>query len=125
MSAACLVAAIALSAVAFMLRFLAALLHESSPSVCYWVASVRGEIERGTEKERNLGFASDIYVDEDFRSIESDHGDNYQELENESYAKEFASGRIAIHIRAVPHNVGWRSIQPNRAVFRQRRVWIS
>jgi hypothetical protein len=37
MWAAWIVAAIALAAVAFMLRFLIALLRESAPSVCYWV----------------------------------------------------------------------------------------
>lgn len=37
------VAAVALTAVAFMLRFLIALLLEGAPSVCYWVVPVRRE----------------------------------------------------------------------------------
>ena len=113
MWAACLVAAIALSAVAFMLRFLRALLREGVPSVCYWVAPVRREIERETEteKERNLGFTGCIYVDEDFSSTESDYGDYYLELENENSAKEYASGLIALDVHLVCDGLGWRSIR--------------
>jgi hypothetical protein len=40
------VAAIALAAAAFMLRFLIALLREGAPSVCYWVVPVRREPKR-------------------------------------------------------------------------------
>jgi hypothetical protein len=45
MWAACVVAAIALSAAAFMLTFLVALLREGAPSVCYWVVPVRREAQ--------------------------------------------------------------------------------
>jgi len=124
MWAACLVAAIALSAVAFMLRFLVALLHEGAPSVCYWVAPVRREIERDikTEKERSLGFTVCIYVDEDFPSTENDHGD-YVELENENSAKEYSSGLIALDVRPVSNGSGWRSIRSrNRSAFHQHRL---
>jgi hypothetical protein len=41
MWAALMVAAVALAGVAFMLRFLVALLREAAPSVCYWVVPVR------------------------------------------------------------------------------------
>jgi hypothetical protein len=84
------VAAIALAAAAFMLGFLIALLREGEPSVCYWVAPVRREIERETktEEERNLGFPIRIYADEDSRSIEIDYGGYRLELEYENSAKE-------------------------------------
>jgi hypothetical protein len=44
------VAAIALAATAFMLRFLIALLREGAPSVCYWVVPVREEPQLEKEK---------------------------------------------------------------------------
>jgi hypothetical protein len=116
MWAAGMVAAIALAAVAFMLRFLVALLRESAPSVCYWVVPGRREIERETEKEkkRHLGFPGGIYVDENCRLTESDGGDYYLELENENRAKEYASGLIALNVRPVSAKLGWRSIHPRR-----------
>jgi hypothetical protein len=124
MRAACLVAAIAFSAVVFMLRFLLALLREGEPSVCYWVAPVRSEIERETktEAERNLGFPGRIYADEDPRSIESDHGDYRPELENENSAKEYASGLIALDVPTVSAGLGRRSIRKGVDILRERRI---
>jgi hypothetical protein len=40
------IAAVALAAAAFMLRFLLALLREGAPSVCYWVVPARREPKR-------------------------------------------------------------------------------
>ncbi len=124
MWAAAMVAAIALTGVAFMLRFLMALLLESAPSVCYWVIPVRREIERETEteKERNHGFPS-IYVDQDSRSAESGSGDYYLELENENRAKEYASDLIVLDVRPVSDGLGWRSIRSRgRNAFHQH--WL-
>jgi hypothetical protein len=113
MWAAGMVAAIALAGVAFMLRFLMALMLESAPSVCYWVVPVRREIEREaeTEKDRYLGFPSSICLDEDPRHAESGYGDYYLELENENRAKEYASGLIALDVPHVSDGLGWRSIR--------------
>jgi hypothetical protein len=118
-----MVAAIALGGVAFMLRFLIALLRERAPSICYWVVPVRREIERETrkEKERHLGFPSSIYVDEGYRSTESDH--LYLKLENENRAKEYASGLIALDVHTFPNGLGWRSIRSRgRNAFHQHRL---
>jgi hypothetical protein len=106
-----MVAAIALAGVAFMLRFLMALLRESAPSVCYWVIPVHREIERETEteKKRHLAFPGVIHVDEDPRLNESDHGNYYLELENENRAKEYASGLIAFDVSPASDGLGWRS----------------
>lgn len=125
MWAAGMVAAITLAGVAFMLRFVMALLRERAPSVCHWVVPVRREIERetGTKKERHLGFPSRIYVDEASRSTESDHGDYRLELENENSAKEYASGLIALSVRPVSDGLGWRSIRARgRNAFPQYRL---
>jgi hypothetical protein len=128
MWAACVVAAIALSGVAFMLGFLVALLREGAPSVWYWVVPVRGEIERATRtgKERNLGFPSSIYVDESSHSTESDHDDYYLELENENSAQEYASGLIALDVDSVNGGLGWRPIRPipsrGHSAFHQHRL---
>jgi hypothetical protein len=125
MWAAAMVAAITLAGVAFMLRFLMALLRESAPSVCHWVAPVRREIERGTEtkKERHLGFPRGIYVDEASRSSESDHGDCCLELEKENGAKEYASGLIALDVRPVSDGLGWRTIRSRgRKAFPPHRL---
>jgi hypothetical protein len=46
MWAAWVIAGIALAGVAFMLRFLIALLGEGAPSVCYWVMPARPRAER-------------------------------------------------------------------------------
>jgi len=74
---------------------------------------VRREIERETEteEERNHGFPSGIYVDEDSRSAESGYGDYYLELENENRAKEYASGLIALDVCPVSDGLGRRSIR--------------
>jgi hypothetical protein len=55
MWAAWVIAAIACGAAAFMVRFLVALLRESAPSVCYWVAPVA----RGSERVSAQAFGED------------------------------------------------------------------
>jgi hypothetical protein len=124
MGEAWVVAAIALAAAAFMLRFLIALLREGEPSVCYWVAPVRREIEREakTGEERNLGFPIRIYADEDSRSIESDYGGYRLELEYENSAKEYASGLFALDAPTVSAILGRRSIRKGIDVLRERRI---
>ena len=121
MWAAWIVAAIALAATVFMLMFLIALLRESAPSVCYWVVPVCREVE----KEKHLKVLRGIYFDDDCPATESDCGDYRLELmENEHHAEEkCASDLIAIAVRPVPHNVVWRSIEPNPSnVLRGRRL---
>jgi|HubBroStandDraft_2_1064218.scaffolds.fasta_scaffold05742_2 hypothetical protein len=121
MWAAWAVAAIALAATAFMLRFLIALLSENAPSVCYWLAPVRRE----PEKEPDFKVLHGIYFDDDCRATASDHGDYRLELmENEHHAKEkCTSGLITLSVRPVPDNVVWRSDQPSRSNV-SRRSWL-
>ena len=121
MWAAWAVAAIALAATAFMLRFLIALLSENAPSVCYWLVPVRRE----PEKEQDLKVLHGIYFDDDCRATASDHGDYSLELmENEHHAKEkCTSGLITLSVRPVPDNVVWRSDQPSRSNV-SRRSWL-
>lgn len=116
-----MVAGVALAAVAFMLRFLAALLRENAPSVCYWVVPVRRE----TEKEQPVRVLRGIYFDDGGRAPKSDRGDYRCELlENEHYAKEkHSAGLVALRVR--PVLVGWsrRSIHLKRGyVFREPRL---
>lgn len=121
MWAAWVVAAIALAATAFMLRFLIALLRESAPSACYWLVAVRRE----PEKERHLKVSRGIYFDDDCRATASEQGDYRLELmENEHHAEEKrTSDFITLDVRPVPDNVVWRSIEPSRGnVFRGRRL---
>jgi hypothetical protein len=121
MWAAWVVAAIALAATAFMLRFLIALLRESVPSVSYWLIPVGCE----PEKERHLKVLRGIYFDDDCRAIVGDHGDDRLEsMENEHDAEEECpSGLITLAVRPVPDNVVRRSIEPSRGnVFRGR--WL-
>jgi|HubBroStandDraft_6_1064221.scaffolds.fasta_scaffold172939_2 hypothetical protein len=121
MWAACVVAAIALSAAVFMLRFLVALLREGAPSACYWVVPIRRET--GAKKRRRLEFPSRIHVDGDFCRTESDNGDYYRELENENRAKECASGLIAIDVCSISDGLGWRSIRSRGGnIFQQHRL---
>lgn len=121
MWAASVVAAIALAATAFMLRFLIALLRESAPSVCYWLVAVRRE----PEKKAHLKAERGIYFDDDCRATESYYGDYRLELmENEHDAEEkCASGLITLAVRPVPDNVVWRSGQPSRG-YVSRGSWL-
>jgi len=101
-----------------MLRFLAALLHDNSPSVCYWVVPVRQE----TEKERLLKALPDIYFDDDGRSARTDRSDYRCELSENEHAKEKRTERfVALWVH--PDLVGWgrRSIYPKRG-FREPRL---
>jgi hypothetical protein len=130
MPVAWVVAAIALAGVAFMLRFLKALLREGTPSVYYRIVPVlrepalrRTDTGRGTEKERDLGSLSDIYVDQDSFLTESDRGDYHLELENENRANEYASGLISLDVRPASDSLGWRSIHPRRGyILHERRL---
>jgi len=115
------VAAIGLAAVAFMLRFLMALLRENEPSVCYWVVPVRQE----TEKEEHLKVLRGIYSDDDCRTTEGDRHDYHLELlENEHHAKKkFTSGLMVLDVCPVSDHLGRRSIHPKRGyVFGEPRL---
>jgi hypothetical protein len=118
MWAAWLVAAIDLAALAFMVRFLTALLREGAASVCYWVVPVRGE----PEKYVPLKTLRIIYFDDDCRTTEC-HGGNYslEFLENENYAKEeCASGLSALSVRPVG-SLRWGPVHRGRGLFHERR----
>lgn len=115
------VAVIALAAAAFMVRFLVALLREGAPSICYWVAPVRGE----AEKRSHLKVLGGIYLDDDACVAECAGGDCYLEfLENEGHAeKEYDSGLIVLDVRNTPAHRGWRSIQPGGGnIYREHRL---
>ncbi|MFZ0298167.1 MAG: hypothetical protein WAM13_07445 [Candidatus Sulfotelmatobacter sp.] len=114
------VAGVALAGVAFMLRFLTALLREGAPSVSYRVVMVGRE----PEKDEPAGVLRGIYFHDESRATESDRGDYRCELsENQHYAKEKrTAGLVALGVH--PVSVGWsrRSIHPKRGyVFRKSR----
>ncbi|MGA9306828.1 MAG: hypothetical protein WBW31_15600 [Candidatus Sulfotelmatobacter sp.] len=110
--AAWVVAGIGLAGVAFMLRFLAALLREGAPTVRYRVVMV----DRKPEKDEPLRVLRGIYFDDDGRATESDRGEYRRELlENEYYAKEKrTSGLIALDVRPVSERLGWRAVHASR-----------
>ena len=125
MWAAWIVAAIALTGAAFMLRVLVALLGEGAPSVCYWVVPVRTEVLREVVGARGGSYVSSKYVEDDCRVPEHNRGEYCVELlEKENYAKEErSSDLIAFDVRPVSGAVGWRSIHPRRGdVFREHRL---
>jgi hypothetical protein len=116
-----IVSAIVLAAVAFMLRFLIALLREGAPSVCYWVVPVRQKPGKHVQL-KTLGGAC---FDDNRCATEYNRGDYYADfLENEGHAKEeHASDLIALDVRPASVHLGWRSIHPNRGnVFRERQL---
>jgi hypothetical protein len=119
MWAAWIVAAITVGAVAFMLRFLMALLRERAPSVCYWVVPVRNGLRR-----RVLETLSANYVEDGCGAPECNHSEYVELSENENYAKaESSSGLIALDVRPASDGLGWRSIYPRRSsVFREHRL---
>jgi hypothetical protein len=120
MWAAWVVAAIALAATTFMLRFLIALLREGAPTVCYWILPVRE-----LEKERHLQVLSGIHVDEDCSAPEDKGRDYYVELlENENYAQEESdSSPIALDVPHVSDRLGWRAVHPRHgSSFREDRL---
>jgi hypothetical protein len=107
------VAAIALAAAAFMIRFLIALLREGAPPVCFWVVIVRRDPE-----------ADESYVDK-HDTPECNHSVCWPELlvENQGHAKEVrASGLISLDVRHVSAGLGWRSIRRGVDVLRERRI---
>ena len=108
------VAAIALAAAVFMLRFLIALLSEGAPSVCYWIVAVRREL-----------VADGSYVDKDYDAPEYNRSVCCPELlvENEDHVKEVrASGLISLDVRPVSASLGWRSIRKGVDALRERRI---
>ncbi|MFZ0813887.1 MAG: hypothetical protein WAM78_00135 [Candidatus Sulfotelmatobacter sp.] len=111
---ASVVAAIALAAAAFMLRFLIALLREGAPAVCYWVVTVR----RNSEVDES-------YVDKNYHVPECSRSEWWTELlvENQDHAKEVrASSLISLDVRHVSARLGWRSIRKGVDVLRERRI---
>jgi len=103
-----------------MLMFLAALLREGAPSVCYWVVRVGRE----PEKDEPSRVLRSIYFCDDGRAAKSDRGDYRCELsENEHYAKEkCTSGLIALGVHPVSGRLGWRPVHSSRGrVFREPR----
>ena len=116
---ASVVAAIALAAAAFMLRFLIALLREGAPSVWYWVVPVRRE----RQKARRLEVPSGIYFDEDRRATETGGADyRLGLLENGNHAKDYASGLITLDVRPVSASLGWRSIRKGIHILHEHRI---
>jgi hypothetical protein len=114
-----LVAAIALSGTSFMLWFLIALLRDSAPSTCWWIVPIRCELKR--ENQDGLGGYTG---DDNFRSDSEPSACCVGRLENRVHAKHAASGLIALDVRRVTGRLGSRSIQPSRAIYHQRRVWL-
>ena len=106
------IAAIALAASAFMLRFLIALLGEGAPSVCYWVAAVRCNPEAAASIEN-------CDASECNRSV------RWPELlvENQDHAKKVrTSDLIRLDVRPVSHSLAWRSIRKGVDALRERRI---
>jgi hypothetical protein len=103
------VVAIALIGTAFMVWFLVALLRECASSVFCWDVTASWK----AEKNGHLTGARRIYAGETTARVAESHGGyGYPEsLEKEVYAKECASGLIALDVRHVGGRVGWRSIQ--------------
>lgn len=121
MWAGTVVAAIALAAAAFMLRFLIGLLRESAPSVCYWVGPVRQEFG----KKVHLKVLGGTYVDDDRCATECSRGDyNLESLELKGHAEEeCSSDPTALDVRPASAHSVWRSIHPSRGgVFRGQRL---
>jgi hypothetical protein len=120
MWAAWVIAAIALAAAAFMLRFLVALLRESAPSVCYWVVPVRRE----PEKEVHLKVRGDIYFDDEFCAMEWNRDDCHVEfLENGHAEEKYDSGLISLDVHPASVRLGWRSsYSSGGSVFREHRL---
>jgi type VI protein secretion system component VasK len=118
MWAASAVAVVALAAVAFMLRFLTALLREGAPSVCYWVVPLCRELK----KEEQFKVLRGAYFEDDCRATENERGD--YRLEAEYHAKEkCSSGLIALDVRPVSDSLGWRSVHARHGYFlRERRL---
>jgi hypothetical protein len=117
MWAASAVAVLALAAVAFMLRFLTALLREGAPSVCYWVVPLRRELK----KEEQFKVLRGVHFEDDCRATESEGGD--YRLENEYHAKDkCSSGLIALDVRAVSDSLGWGSVHARHGHLLERRL---
>lgn len=122
MWASWVIAGIAFTGTAFMLRFLMALLREGAPSVCYWVTPGRREARIGKHPDVLRG----ICFDEEC-AAEGSRPFSAELLEVENYAKqECDSDLIALrgwHVRPVFERVEWRSVHPSRGyIFRERRL---
>jgi hypothetical protein len=106
------VAAIALTAAAFMLRFLIALLREGAPAVCFWIVAARCNQEPDARIEN-------CDVPECNGSV------HWSELfvEKQDYAKEVrTSGLISLDVRSVSASLGGRSIRKGVDALRERRI---
>ena len=114
------IAAIALAAAAFMLRFLMSLLREGAPSVCYWVVPVRRE----PEKEVHLKALGGIYFDDECGATEWNRDDCPVEfLENGHAKEEYDSSLISLDVHPASARLGRRSIHSSRgSVFREHRL---
>jgi len=120
METAWVIPAIALTGAGFMLWFLIALLRESPPSVCYWVAQVPGKCEKG----KDLVGLRRIYVDENCRATAANRSECYRQLpENENRETERCkSGLITVDVRALSDRLGWSAIHTKRSYsFRELR----
>jgi hypothetical protein len=113
------IAAIAWAGVAFMLRFLVALLREGAPSVCYWVVPVRRE----PEKEVHLKSLAGIYFDDECDATELNCDDCPVEFLGNGHDKEkYDSGLISLDVHPAAARLGWRSIYSiGSHAFREHR----
>jgi hypothetical protein len=118
MWAAWVVAAIALVAVTFMLRFLIALLREGSRSSCYRAVPIRKEPGKQLHLINPSGNAD---FDDDRCATEWNRGDYHLEfLENQCHVKEnYSSDLIVLDVRLASAPMVWRSIYPGRGGIRQ------
>ncbi len=108
-----MVAAIALVAAAFMLRFLIALLREGAPAVCYWVVAARRDPD-----------ADVSYIDK-YGTPECNRSVCWAELlvENQDHAEEVrASSLISLDIHHVSAGLGRRSIRKGVDILRERGI---
>jgi hypothetical protein len=99
--------AIGLTGTAFMIWFLIGLLGEGPAATWYWLG-----VRFDAGKACLLEGATVIYAD-DGRPKERERSEYYAKLrENDFYAKECASGLIALDVRPISASLGWRSIHP-------------
>lgn len=107
MWASVVVAAIALAAAAYMLRFLMALLFEDGPSICYLVLPSYRELdtEKSSSSLRRIDF------DEKCRATEVSGNTSDDLLGKRNYVEEnYFSGRIVFDVRSVSNGCGGRTV---------------
>ena len=124
MSAASVIAAIAVVGVVLMLGFLVAflreaLLREGAPFACYWIVPVNTKTRRRAVEVLIVANHAAAYG----TAERSNHFEEIFENENHDHGK-FDSGFIAIGGNTFGRRSGWRSVQPRRNnVFREQRFW--